>query len=118
MAKNRIPKKIAGVKIPKILRKNVLMKSLLGSATGREIVADALIAAAGAAASALVAKAGGAKRAGKAIAERTQDTEEMIQHALKSAAHALTENLSGAAKAAFGSDEPKGRPERMAQQRH
>ncbi|MDR9776891.1 hypothetical protein RJJ65_30405 [Rhizobium hidalgonense] len=52
--KNSIPKKIAGYKVPKALRKSSLINGLLGSDIGRGILANALTAAAGAAAAVLV----------------------------------------------------------------
>ncbi|RWX20164.1 hypothetical protein EHI42_01795 [Rhizobium hidalgonense] len=52
--KNSIPKKIAGYKVPKALRKSSLINGLLGSDVGRGILANALTAAAGAAAAVLV----------------------------------------------------------------
>ena len=51
--KNAIPKKIAGYKVPKSLRKSRLLKHLLRSPLGREILANALTAGAGAAAAAM-----------------------------------------------------------------
>jgi hypothetical protein len=106
MAKNRIPKKIAGVKIPRAIRKNTLMKGLLGNPVGRQIVADALIAAATAAAAALVAsRPGGVKKAGKAVANAGEDTLQVARGALKSAASAFTDSLTNAAKLAVGGDD-------------
>jgi hypothetical protein len=52
--KNAIPKKIAGFKVPKSLRKSALLDNLLKSSVGRTILADALTAGAAAAAAALV----------------------------------------------------------------
>ncbi|OWW02343.1 hypothetical protein ATY81_22110 [Rhizobium sp. R72] len=52
--KNRIPKKIAGYKVPRAVRKSTLIKGLLASDIGRGILAKALTAAAGAAAAVLV----------------------------------------------------------------
>ena len=51
--KGKVPKKVAGVKVPKALRKG-LVGSLLDNPRSREILADVLLAAAGAAAAALV----------------------------------------------------------------
>jgi len=104
MAKNRIPKKIAGVKVPKALRKNSLIKSLLGSATGRRIVADALVAAASAAASVLMARSDKVQKTGAAIADAGDDATKVAKRALKSAAGAITDSLSNAAKAALGDE--------------
>jgi hypothetical protein len=103
--KNRIPKKIAGIKIPKVLRKNSLIKSLLGSPAGRQVIANALQAAAGAAAAALVAsRSAGGQKAGAAIAHAGEDGAELARRALKSAAGALTDALSNAAKSALGEE--------------
>jgi hypothetical protein len=54
MAKAKLPKRIAGFKVPKGLRRSKLVKGLLGSRLGRQIVADALVVGATAAAAALV----------------------------------------------------------------
>jgi hypothetical protein len=60
MAKNKtkshtkIPKTIAGVKVPKAVRKAGWLDPVLADPRAREILADVLIAAAGAAAAALV----------------------------------------------------------------
>jgi hypothetical protein len=110
--KNKIPKKIAGVKIPKILRKDSLIKSLLNSPTGRQIIANALVAAAGAAASALLA---GSQGASKASANGHEDAGKIAKRALQSAAGALTDALSSAAKSAMGADEePPHKQQRLA----
>jgi hypothetical protein len=54
MAKVKIPKKIAGYKVPKSVRSNSILKALLGSKVGRDVLAKALLAGAGAAAAILV----------------------------------------------------------------
>lgn len=51
--KNRIPKKIAGVKVPKPLRKSKMLRSMMASDLGRDVLAKALTAGAGAAAAVL-----------------------------------------------------------------
>jgi hypothetical protein len=54
MAKQKLPRKIAGVKkVPKPVRRATWLKSLVGNKEGRSILTDALLAAAGAAAVAL-----------------------------------------------------------------
>jgi hypothetical protein len=111
--KNRMPKKIAGIKIPKVLRKNSLIKGLISSPTGRQVIADALLAAAGAAAAVLAtSKSGGAAKTGTAIAHKTEDGAKIAKRALKSAASALTDSLSSAAKSAFGNDDRQHRHNR------
>ncbi|MET4691097.1 hypothetical protein [Sinorhizobium fredii] len=52
--KNRIPKKIAGVKVPRPLRKSKVLRSMMASGVGRDVLANALTAGAGAAAAILV----------------------------------------------------------------
>ncbi len=39
--KNRIPKKIAGVKVPKPLRKSKMLRSMMASDLGRDVLAKA-----------------------------------------------------------------------------
>jgi hypothetical protein len=56
VAKTRIPKRVAGWKVPKAVRKSPLLKALLGSKVGRDIAGKALMAGAAAAAAALVAE--------------------------------------------------------------
>lgn len=55
-SKPKLPKTVAGVKVPKALRKSGVLATMVGSPTGRQLVADALVAA-GAAAAAVLAKA-------------------------------------------------------------
>ena len=106
MAKTlKIPKKIAGVKVPKVLRKSTLMRNLLGSEVGRRVVADALVAAASAAAAVLVNRAD-VRKAGAAVAHTSEDAAKVAKDALKSAAAAVTESLGNAAKVALGQDQP------------
>lgn len=95
--KSKGPKKIAGVKVPKTVRKSAIT-TLFESELGRQILADALIAAAGAAAAALVknrpsaqqvAHAGGAVvDAGADAAAATRDT---VHSAAGGVAHLVTE---------------------------
>jgi hypothetical protein len=53
-SKTKVPKTVAGVKVPKALRKSGWLDPLLADPQTRAILADVLIAAAGAAAAALV----------------------------------------------------------------
>ncbi|XNY03938.1 hypothetical protein ACMFL9_04065 (plasmid) [Sinorhizobium meliloti] len=52
--KNGVPKKIAGVKVPKPLRKSKVLRSMMATSVGRDVFANALTAGAGAAAAILV----------------------------------------------------------------
>jgi hypothetical protein len=52
--KSRLPKTIAGVKVPKALRDSDWANGIIHSDAGRKLLADALMAAAGAAAAAIL----------------------------------------------------------------
>ena len=123
--KNRIPKKIAGIKIPKVMRRNSLIKGLLGSPAGRQVIAQALLAAASAAAAVLTAakagdakKAGEAKKAGAAVAQAGEDGIKVAKRALKSAAVALTDSLGDSAKSALGLEDTRRKRQRPESRTH
>ncbi|MGX9992596.1 hypothetical protein ACS4RR_026270 (plasmid) [Rhizobium sp. Z1P35] len=92
--KNRIPRKVAGYKIPKTIRKSPMLKALLSSDIGRGVLANALTAAAGAGAAVLLGEPGevasaagkGASKgkravgiAGSAISEATDAAMDVIR---------------------------------------
>ena len=55
MAKTiKLPKKVAGYRVPKSMRKSKLLRALLNNPMGRDVLANALTAGAGAAAAVLV----------------------------------------------------------------
>ena len=99
--KNILPKKVAGYKVPKRLRRSRVLRSLLRSPMGRQITADALVAGAGAAAAVLVrdrdeaadAARTGVRKGGRAIATMTE--------AVESAADAVWGVISDAARSAL-----------------
>ncbi|WP_309085301.1 hypothetical protein [Chelativorans sp.] len=101
--KNPIPKKIAGLKVPKMLRKSRLLRTMLASATGREILANALTAGAAAAAAVLVkereevAEAGkkGARKGAHAIAVGTEAVQSAASAAMGVVAEAADQILPG-----------------------
>jgi len=79
----------SGSKIAKTVKKSGLM-DLIGSNLGREILADALIAAAGAAAAALT-QTRTAKKAGNAVADAGAQTADLTQTAAGTVAGVVTE---------------------------
>jgi len=81
--------KSTGTKLAKSAKKSGLM-DLVNSELGREILADALIAAAGAAAAALT-KTRTAKRAGAAVADAGSQTADLTQTAAGAVAGVVTE---------------------------
>ena len=106
MAKNadkvKVPKKVAGIKVPKALRKSGALDALVSSSIGREILAGAIVAAAAAAASALrkhgpsVDDVG---RAGKAVAGAGADAASATGDMTRTAASALAGVVADAAQA-------------------
>jgi len=81
--------KSAGTKLAKTAKKSGLM-DLVNSSLGREILADALIAAAGAAAAALT-RTRTAKKAGTAVADAGSDAADLTQTAAGAVAGVVTE---------------------------
>lgn len=110
-----LPKKVAGVKVPKAVRESKSLGALLSSGLGREILADALIAAAGAAAAALT-KTRTAQNAGRAAAQTGSDAAEASADAMNTAAGAVASVVTEAARNFLpaslvgGSEEPAQKP--------
>jgi hypothetical protein len=98
-SKTKVPKKIAGVKVPKAVRKSKAFDTLLGSPFGREVLAGALVAAAGAAASYLMKhrpSAGQVVGAGKATVEAGADAASATKDLTRAAAAALADLVTTA----------------------
>ncbi len=109
-----VPKKVAGVKVPKAVRKSGSLSTLMNSGLGREILADALIAAAGAAAAALT-RTRAAQTAGNAVAATGAEAASGANDAVQTAAGAVAGVVSEAAKtflpaSLVGGDEPAQKP--------
>jgi hypothetical protein len=106
MAKKKaaLPKSIAGFKVPKSLRKNRLLQSLIASPFGRKVLADAIVAGAGAAATVLVrereeaidATRTGLRKGGRSIA--------IMGEAGESAVHAMMDVVTDAARSMLPKD--------------
>lgn len=99
--KNSIPKKVAGVKVPKTLRKSRLLRSMLGSKIGRDILASAITAGATAAAAVLVREREEIASSGKKGAKRGAHAIEVGTEAIQSAAHAAMGVVTDAAEEAL-----------------
>ena len=84
--KSKLPKKVAGLKVPKALRKSKALETLVGSEAGRRILAEAIMAAATAAASALTAD-----RSGKAGAGQKRASGSLVTEATSAAAGAVAD---------------------------
>jgi hypothetical protein len=98
--KGNIPKTIAGIKVPKALRKG-FANSLLENPRAREILADVLMAAAGAAAAALVKNRPSGQqvaKAGEAALDAGAGAATTARDAVQSAAGAVTEAVAEGAR--------------------
>lgn len=89
-------KKTAGTKIAKSVRKSGLL-DMINSNLGREILADALIAAAGAAAAALT-RTRAAKQAGSAVADAGSQAADATKDGMNTAAGAVAGVVTEAAR--------------------
>ena len=94
MAKQVVPKSIAGVPVPDAVRQSSAVKSLLGSPLGKKLLADAMLAAAGAAAAVLLKR-----RKGQA------KDKDISKEVLRAAAGAVTVGLGRAALSQLGPGE-------------
>lgn len=111
--KSALPKKIAGIKIPKGVRKSRMLRAMLNNPMGRDLLANALVAGAGAAAAVLiekredVAEAGKqAAKTGKKGAKKSYRAVAVAGRALESAVSAMMGVISDAAQS-FVSDGKK-----------
>jgi hypothetical protein len=120
-AEGSLPKKVAGVKVPKAVRKSGSLASLFNSELGREILADALIAAAGAAAAALT-RTRTAKDAGKALADKGSQAASTGADLTGTAAGAVASVVGEAARTIIPAnllgEEPEGKNEDTGQRRY
>jgi hypothetical protein len=96
-SKKSVPKTVAGMKIPKSVRKMPALGTLLTSPLGREILADALIAAAGAAAAALT-RTRPVKEIGAAVAEAGSEAAVATRDSVQTAAGAVADVVTEAAR--------------------
>jgi hypothetical protein len=102
--KTRIPKKIAGIKVPKGIRKSPVLVSLMRSEMGRELLAKALTAGAAAAAAVLIEERKPITSAAKKGAMKGGKVVRLAGQALESGATAAADVLKDAAANAL----PKG----------
>lgn len=114
--KNRIPKKVAGFKIPKVIRKSPVVSGLLASDTGRKILADALMAGAAAAVAVLANNNKDAiADAGEDAAKGTARAGVIVKDVVKGVSSAMAEVIGDAARAVIpGASAAEDKPERSA----
>lgn len=97
MAKMKIPKKIGGYKIPKTIRKNSILKGMLANKAGRDVLASALVAGAGAAAAVLVEEREEIADAAKTAGRKGANTLGLIGEAFQRASDAAIDVVRDAA---------------------
>jgi hypothetical protein len=115
--KAKLPKTVAGLKVPKALRKSGVLETLVGSHAGRQILADALVAAAAAAAAALVkdrsdAPNGGKGRSKAVMSDATQAAAGAVAGFITDAAQNLFSGALGAGEAPKQKPAPRARTAR------
>jgi hypothetical protein len=91
MAKHKLPKRIGGFKLPKTVRKSKMLRAMLSNPLGRDILANAITAGAGAAAAVLI--------------KEHEAIEDVGKKGLRKGAGAIsiaTDAVQSAASAAFG----------------
>jgi hypothetical protein len=99
--KAKVPRKVAGVKVPKAVRKSGLLDELLTSELGRESLAEALVAAAGAVASVLVKNRPSSHQiaqAGHAMANTGAEAASGAGNLAHSAVDAVSDAVTGVAR--------------------
>jgi hypothetical protein len=112
MAKKiKLPKRVLGVKIPKMLRKSDLLENLLNTHTGRKIIAESLTAAAAAASAALMAtKTETGEKATSALGDAGAKGTDILKDAVRSATGAMTDAIGNAAKNIMPESKPGSEP--------
>ncbi len=101
MAKNKIPKKVGGYKVPKVIRKSSILNALLKSDIGRGILANALTAGAGAAAAVLLSERDEIADATGKGARKSVKVAGLAGEAMRSAAHAVSDVVRNSANDAL-----------------
>lgn len=99
--KNAIPKRVAGFKIPKPIRKSSFLRSMLASKTGRDILGKALVAGAAAAAAVLAEERGDIASAGKKGARKSARVVGIAGEAIQSAASAAMDVVADQTRSIF-----------------
>ena len=100
MAKNKVPKTIVGYKVPSFIRKSPVIKALLASDVGRNVLANAITAAAAAAAAVLMGErdeiAGAAKTGARKGARAVGIAGEAISRAAEAAVSVVMDTAQDA----------------------
>jgi hypothetical protein len=98
MAKNKLPKRIGGLKLPKPVRKSKVLRAMLSNPLGRDILANAITAGAGAAAAVLIEERKEVRKAGKKGLRKGAGAIGIARDAVQSAASAALGVVGDAAQ--------------------
>jgi hypothetical protein len=104
-----IPKRVAGVKVPKTLRRSKTLRTLLSSPLGRNMLANALTAGAGAAAAVLIEERQEIVDAGKQGLKKGGRTIGRASEAVQSGTSAAMEVIGDAAHSMLPKEVRKGK---------
>lgn len=107
--KNAIPKKVAGYKVPKAIRKSKPLRALLGSKSGRDILGKALVAGAAAAAAVLAEERHDVAEAGMKGARKGARGVGIAGEAIQSAAYAAMGVVTDSARSLLPETKGDGR---------
>ncbi|WP_254021559.1 hypothetical protein [Mesorhizobium escarrei] len=115
-SKRKLPKKIGGFKVPKSVRKSTLLRNMLASPVGRDLLANAITAGAGAAAAVLVRERGeiadATKSAAKTGAKKSARAAGLATDMVQSAASAMMAVVSEAAHKVLPEQKSRGDKDR------
>ena len=101
MTKKIVPKKIAGFKVPKSVRKSSLLRNMLASRTGRQMLARALVAGAGAAAAVLTDERTDIRKPSHTKGRKRALAAGVAGAAIESATAAATDIVAGSTRPLF-----------------
>ena len=104
---NKLPKRIGGFKLPKPVRKSKILRAMLNNPMGRDILANAITAAAGAAAAVLIEERKEIKKAGKKGLRKGAGAMGIARDAVQSAASAAFGVIGDAAHSILPEGSPK-----------
>lgn len=105
--KTKLPKRVGGFRIPKALRRSKTIEAILSNPVGREILAGALVASAGAMAAALVENRNEIHGAGAKGGRKAARAVDISRHALKSGAKAFADELGSSIRNIVPFDDAK-----------
>ena len=118
MAKKKVlPKRVAGIKVPKGLRRSRVLRSLLANPLGRKVMADALVAGAGAGAAVLMRERHEVADAAETGARKGARGLVLATEAVESAMDAMMGVVTDAARSMLPQEEKPRRKSGRKQQR-